>query len=224
MTASDTGERPRLLITEAGGSTVRTVVLVLPGGTARSVVAARGWQLAQLRMIPFARVARGAVAREASAGRPAAVWRLRYRVRGWNAPRLDPVQDARWALAEVQRRHPAAQVVLIGHSMGGRAALRCAADPNVVGVCALAPWIEPGEPVDQLAGLALVIAHGDRDRITDPRMSAAYAERAAAAGADVRLQIMPGDGHGMLRHASRWNAVVRKFVTTLVQAGARDLS
>jgi len=36
---------------------------------------------------------------------------------------------------------------LVGHSMGGRTALRCAADQAVVGVCALAPWIEPGEPV-----------------------------------------------------------------------------
>jgi dienelactone hydrolase len=171
-------------------------------------------------MIPFARVAALATA----SGHATAVWRLGYRLRGWNAPTLDPVLDARWALAEVQRRHPGARVILVGHSMGGRAVLRCADDPSVIGVCALAPWVEPGEPVDHLAGLSVVIAHGDRDRITDPRQSAIFAERAAAAGARIRFQVMRADGHAMLRHAARWNTVVRDFVTATVAAAARDVS
>jgi alpha-beta hydrolase superfamily lysophospholipase len=208
------------LVTEPGGAQVRAVVLVLPGGQSRSVTRARDWQLAQLRMIPFARVA----ARVKASGHGVAVWRLRYRFRGWNAPSLDPVRDTRWALAEVQRRHRGARVILVGHSMGGRAALRCADDPSVIGVCALAPWIEPGEPVDHLAGLAVVIAHGDRDRITDPRESTIFAERAAAAGARIRFQVMPGDGHAMVRHAARWNTVVRDYVTSTLASVARDAS
>jgi len=219
MNSAVLGEHPRLLITEPVGAQVRTVVLMLPGGQARSVVRARGWQLAQLRMIPIAGVVHRAVG-----VLPVAVWRLRYRMRGWNAPHLEPVRDVRWALAEVQRRHPGAQVIMVGHSMGGRAALRCADDPSVVGVCALAPWIERGEPVEHLAGPVVVIAHGDLDRITDPRMSADFSERAAAVGAQVRLQVMPGSGHAMLRHAARWHGVVREFVTSMVSATARDIS
>jgi alpha-beta hydrolase superfamily lysophospholipase len=215
MNGTDLGRRPRVLVTTAGAAPVRAVVLVLAGGRAHSTAPARGWQSSSLRMIPFAWVARG-VAR----GRSAAVWRLRDRVRGWNEPRRDPVMDAEWALAEVQRRHPGAQVIMIGHSMGGRTALRCAGDPSVIGVCALAPWIEPGEPVDQVAGRRLLIVHGDQDRITDPRNSARFAEQAAAVGATVRYQSMPGDMHAMLARASHWIAHVRDFVASLLGATA----
>jgi pimeloyl-ACP methyl ester carboxylesterase len=96
-----------------------------------------------------------------------------------------------WALDEVRRRHPRARVVFIGHSMGGRTALRCAGDPSVVGVCALAPWIEPGEPSAHLAGRTVLIAHSDRDRITDPEMSREFAEQVALAGAEVRFDPSP---------------------------------
>ncbi len=107
--------------------------------------------------------------------------------------------------------------------MGGRTALRCADDPSVVGVCALAPWIERDEPVEHLRGLTVVIAHGDHDRVTDPRMSANFAERATAVGARVRYQVMPGSGHAMLRFAARRNGVVREFVTSTLGA-AREIS
>jgi pimeloyl-ACP methyl ester carboxylesterase len=205
MGATDSGVAPRVLITEASRDEPSAVVLVLPGGRAQSTAPAAGWQLAHARMVPIAWVAR-------TAAPGAAVWRLRYRLRGWNGPRLDPVLDTRWALAQARRHHPGARVILVGHSMGGRAALRCAGDPDVAGVCALAPWIEPGEPVEHLAGVPLVIAHGDRDRITDPRQSHQFAERAEAVGAHVRWHLIPGAGHAMVRHADQWNAVIRDFV------------
>ena len=204
---------PRIVVTAPGPANVRAVVLLLPGGRARSRVRFRANQPANLRMIPF-----GWVVRDQVRGLPVAVWRLHYRVRGWNEPTLDPVLDTRWAISEIRRRHPGAHIYLIGHSMGGRTALRCATDQAVVGVCALAPWIEPGEPVQQLAGCTIVIAHGDRDRITDPARSSAYAQAAAAIGADVRYQSMPGDRHAMLVRAGRWNDVVRQFVASLVDA------
>ena len=47
---------------------------------------------------------------------------LRYRYRGWDEPKLHPVQDARWALTQLYDQHPDASIVLLGHSMGGRAA------------------------------------------------------------------------------------------------------
>jgi predicted esterase len=106
--------------------------------------------------------------------------------------------------------------------MGGRTALRCGGDDLVGGVCALAPWIEPGEPVAHLAGRKILIAHGDRDRVTDPQESREFAERAAGAGADVRFQTMAGDGHAMLRHARGWNALVTDFVAIPVAEGVAD--
>ena len=81
-----------------------------------------------------------------------AVWLLCYRYRGWNRPDLDPVADARWALAEIRRAHPGVPVALVGHSMGGRVALRVADEPGVVAVCALAPWTTAKDHVDQLTG------------------------------------------------------------------------
>jgi len=208
---------PRIVVTAPGPATVRAVVLLLPGGKARSQGRFRANQLTNLRMIPFGRVVRDRVR-----GLPVAVWRLHYRVRGWNEPTLDPVLDARWAVGEIRRRHRGAHIYLVGHSMGGRTALRCAADQAVVGVCALAPWIEPGEPVQQLAGCTVVIAHGDRDRTCDPHLSRAYADAAAGVGADVRFQSMPGDGHGMVVRAGRWNDVVRRFVASLVDAPSQS--
>ncbi len=210
----DPAQRPRLIVTKAGPADTRLVVLLLPGGRARSVQAARGTQGANLRLIPFARVASRRLR-----DRPAAVWRLRYRVRGWNEPCFDPVRDTEWALDEVRHRHPAARVALIGHSMGGRTAFRCAGDPSVHGVCAFAPWTEVGEPVAQLSGRIVVIAHGDLDRITDPVLSRTYAERAALAGADVRFEVVAGEGHALLRRAGRWNALVTEFLG-LVEAPA----
>jgi pimeloyl-ACP methyl ester carboxylesterase len=76
-----------------------------------------------------------------------AVHLLRYRYRGWNAPAADPVLDTTWALEEIASRHPGAPVVLVGHSMGGRAALWAAGAANVTAVCALAPWLVGTDPV-----------------------------------------------------------------------------
>jgi rhodanese-related sulfurtransferase len=42
--------------------------------------------------------------------------------------------------------HPIVEVVLVGHSMGRRAALRAGGDPQVAAVCALAPWTPPSTP------------------------------------------------------------------------------
>ncbi len=181
----------------------RAVVLVLHGGSEVSRAPARRG-VAWLRMTPIARAVHRAT-RDAGV----AVWQLRNRYRGWNEPDLDPVQDARWALARIEERHPGAPIVLVGHSMGGRVALRVADAPGVVAVCALAPWVEPGEPTEQLAGRTVLVVHGNRDRETDPAASKEYAERV---GAEVRT--LPGEGHTMLRRPRVWNAVVTAFVRT----------
>jgi len=189
-----------------GTSNARAVVLVLHGGQETSTARANRFRPAYLRMLPFARDL-------AWAGRDdgLAVWALRYRVRGWNGPAMDPVLDARWALGEARRRHPGAPVVLVGHSMGARTALWVADDPAVAGVCALAPWTPAGVPVDQLSGRTVLIAHGDQDRVTAPALSLAYGLRAKeVTEATCRFDVR-GDTHAMLRRAKEWRLLVRRF-------------
>jgi dienelactone hydrolase len=102
-----------------------------------------------------------------------AACQLRYRFRGFNEG--EPVHDVRWALGEIRRRHGDVPVCLVGHSMGARSVLRAAGEEQVRAVAALAPWLPPGEPVDQLAGRTVVIMHGRRDRVTNPAGSLRYA-------------------------------------------------
>ncbi|MEU4241795.1 hypothetical protein [Actinoplanes sp. NPDC026619] len=191
----------------------RAVVLVLHGGQVTSTARARRG-LAWARMLPFAR----GVAR-ATRGDAVAVWLLRYRVRGWNGPAEDPLPDVRWALDEARRRHPGAAIVLVGHSLGGRAALRFAAEPGVAGICALAPWLERDDPL--VHGRApVLIAHGDRDRVTDPAASAAYAARIGATFVPVA-----GDMHAMLRRPLFWQRLVTGFARQCIgpdPGGRRD--
>ena len=192
------------LVTSGPDSGARAVALVLHGGSAVSVAPARHG-VAYARMVPFAR----GIA-HATRGQDVAVWLLRYRVRGWNEPVLDPVLDGRWALDEARRLHPGAPIVLVGHSMGGRVALRLAGEPDVAGVCALAPWIEPGEPWRPVTA-SVLIAHGDRDRVTDPIASAAYAAQIGASFVPV-----PGEKHALLRRPIFWQRLVTEFVTTVL--------
>jgi dienelactone hydrolase len=187
---------------------VRSIVLVLPGGRARSpTTERRRTQLSYLRMVPFARLVHRRDGRDGMSVRI-----LRYRFRGWDEPQQHPVQDARWALTELQRQHRDAPVVLLGHSMGGRAALRVADHPAVSAVCALAPWTTEDEPVRQLAGRSVLIAHGDRERTTDPRLSLRFAVRAKQVTPRVcRFEVL-GDGHAMLRRAHDWAQLAARFV------------
>ncbi|HEY5833349.1 alpha/beta fold hydrolase [Streptomyces sp.] len=154
------------------------------------------------RMLPFVR----ALAR-ATAGARIVVAEGRYRHQGWNGERADAARDAAEAVAELSRRTGGAPLVIVGHSMGARAALRAAADPGVTGVVALAPWCPPGEPVDHLAGTRLVFAHGTADRITSPEESLRMAGRARAAGAEACRYVLPGGDHAMLRGAALWHAL-----------------
>ena len=104
-----------------------------------------------------------------------------------------------------RRAHRGARIALLGHSMGGRVALRLAGEPDVVGVCALAPWTTPDDPVEQLTGR---IVHGDRNRTTPPETSLTYSHRARRAGATLRRHVITGSGHAMLRRTHEWNAQV----------------
>ena len=137
-----------------------------------------------------------------------ALWLLRYGVRGWNAgacPEPSPVPDGRWALDQAAAAHPGVPVVLLGHSMGARTAVHVADHPAVAGVVALAPWFEPSDPVQPLAGRHLVAGHGSRDRITSARMTRAYVDRARRVAASAEFVDMGRLGHYMLHRPGEWN-------------------
>jgi pimeloyl-ACP methyl ester carboxylesterase len=186
---------------------VSALVIVLHGGRAHGYGRAHRFRLASLRMVPVARML-AAAGHEHGVG----VWLVRYRYRGWNGPARDAMRDAEWACELAQRLHPGAPVVLLGHSMGGRAALHAAGHPSVRAVCALAPWLDGTDPVEQLAGRTVLIAHGDRERMTDPAESYDYALRAKAVTDRVCRFEVHGDGHAMLRRRRDWSSLVRRFV------------
>ena len=199
-----TPELPRIEPVGRPAAEPRAVLLVLHGGQARSRASAERKRLSYWRMVPLAR----RLARH----RELAVFLVRYRYRGWNAPDLDAQRDAEWAAGEVRRRYGDVPVVLLGHSMGGRAVLGAAGADGVVAVCALAPCLDGADPVARLAGRAVLIVHGDRDRITDPRHSFAYAVRAKQVTDRVARFDLPGAGHYMITRAADWNRLVRAFV------------
>lgn len=198
---------PTLTIRGGKGDDVRVVIMVLPGGRQYGYETVHRLRLTYLRMLPFSRIFRRVAPKQ-----DIAIWRLRYRYRGWNGSSQDPVADVEWALQQVAARHPAARVILLGHSMGGRAALRSAGRHNVTAVCALAPWLPTAEPVSQLRGRSVQIVHGDLDTITDPQLSRKYVRKAMQDNVDIRLEIVSGGGHAMLRRAQTWNQLIHDFV------------
>ncbi|MFW5470526.1 alpha/beta hydrolase [Knoellia sp. CPCC 206435] len=183
------------------------VVLVLHGGGETGYGPVEWMRGPVLRMWPFAK------AIEHRAGDRLAVLRLKNRYFGWNGSDATPLVDARWALDQVRERYAGLPVALVGHSMGGRVALHLAGEPDVAAVAGLAPWVNGGDPVHGRPGLDVLLMHGVRDRITDPRRSKALAERLRAQGADVTWRPVDGDGHAMLRHPLTWHREVAEFVT-----------
>jgi predicted alpha/beta-hydrolase family hydrolase len=136
------------------------------------------------------------------------VWLLRYGVRGWNAragAEPSPLADTRWALDQVRQVVGGVPVVLLGHSMGARAAVAVADQGNVVGVVALAPWLPAGEPAEALAGRHLAVAHGRSDRITSYRQSRRFCLDATGIAASAEFHDMGRAGHYMLRRIPDWN-------------------
>jgi len=181
------------------------IVLVAHGGQSVGTAPVAPTQLAVLRMIPLA-----AAIRRAASADGIDVRRPLFRVRGWNGKQASPVGDLAQALDEIHARSAALPVVLIGHSMGARAALRVAGHPAVIAVAGLAPWLPPGEPADQLAGRRVLLAHGTADRITSPGDTWAYAERAREICDLTTIEVSRGD-HPMLRRAPLWHAIAAEF-------------
>ena len=189
------------LITTYAPRSPEAVVLVLHGGASRAgrpeVSPA---QLSVLRMVPVAR-------RIARAGRGRiAVLRLLNSHRGWDTSHT-PVDDVAWALAQVRERYGDLPVGLVGHSLGGRAALLAGALPGVRSVVALNPWVYPTDRAD-LSGRDVLVVHGTDDRIASP-------ERARVVASTIPdATFLPVDGgkHAMLRHGATFERAAADFV------------
>lgn len=195
------------LIDTAAPRAPRGVVLVLHGGAARRrPMRVSPTQLSVLRMVPIA-------SRIARAGRgELAVLRLLNSTRGWDA-HLTPVDDVRWALRQVADRFgPELPVCLVGHSLGGRAALLAAVEDPVVSVVALNPWVHPHEGRLDLTGRRVLVVHGDDDRVARPTSSAAVA-RDLARTARVSYVTVDGGRHAMLRRHDVFDGLAAGFAT-----------
>ena len=184
---------------------VTGIVVVAHGGQVSGTQPTTAYQPAVLRMIPVA-----AAIRQALDGSGAAVLRPRFRVRGWNGALASPVPDLEETLDDIVVRYGLVPVVLVGHSMGARAAVRAAGHPAVSAVAGLAPWLPPGEPADQLAGRSVLLVHGTSDRITSPAETWAFVERARAVTKVAAVEVRDGD-HPMLRRALLWHAIAAEF-------------
>lgn len=163
-------------------------------------------QLSVLRMVPIA--ARIALAAKSEL----AVLRLLNSTRGWDAHHT-PVDDVRWALREVAERFGRdLPVGLVGHSLGGRAALLAAAEQPVVSAVALNPWVYPHEGHLDLTGRQVLLVHGDDDRVARPTNSAAVA-RDLARTARVGYVTVEGGRHAMLRRHHVFDGLAAGFTT-----------
>ncbi len=178
----------------------KDLVLLVHGGYERSQKNPHLWRGPILRMWPFAAALRTAVP-------SAAIGLMRYRYRGWNDVG-DPVLDLRVVLDELPPLIE--RVVLIGHSMGGRAVVTAGDHPRVAGVLGLAPWLPLKDPLAALRR-PVMFAHGNDDTVTSPSETLTYANRLRAAGTPVTVVLLPGEAHSLLHRPANWNTLVTTF-------------
>ncbi len=188
-------------------SDARGVVLVLHGGGEHGRRPVTWRSSAVLRMWPFA------TAIERAGGGDLAVVRLKNSVVGWNGDDTSPVHDARWALDAVRGEYPHLPIALVGHSMGGRVALRLAGEDGVRVLVGLAPWVHESDEPRGGPGLTALLMHGTLDRTTDPRATEQMAALMRERGVDARYRPVPRSGHAMLIRAPLWHREAATFVS-----------
>jgi alpha-beta hydrolase superfamily lysophospholipase len=184
------------------------VVLVLHGGASRGDgVRVSPTQLSVIRMI-----ATGRACARAGRGR-LAVYRLLNTFRGWDATHT-PVADCDWAIEQVAARYPSAPVGLVGHSLGGRAALVAGDNPAVSSVAVLNTWLYPADDPD-LSGPSVLFVHGAQDRVASIDKAEAVARRLARRTAVGFIRI-PDGKHAMLRHGSAYDRYAATFTAAIL--------
>jgi len=157
-------------------------------------------------MVPFARTVQRA------GDGDVAIARVRYTVRGWNDEAASPLSDVRVVLDDVVARYPDVPVALVGHSMGGRVALRLMGDERVTSVVALAPWVAEDDVDARLyrahPGVRLLVVHGMSDRLTSSRASCALVRRLQADGIAASYVGLAREGHAMIRRRRTWDRLL----------------
>ena len=203
----------KLIEVAAPAHPVGIVVVLHGGGARRGRMMVSPTQLSVVRMIPIA-------ARIASATRGrAAVFRLLNSVRGWDSSHT-PVQDAHWAMDQLKGRFGDLPVCLVGHSLGGRAALLAAGSPGVISVVALAPWVYPQEGGD-VTGRHILIVHGTNDRVASMKNAESVARRLATTGV-VSLVRIRGGKHAMLSHHRAFSRLATDFAAVTLLGTTPD--
>ena len=180
-------------------------MLVLHGGDKREDPRVSPRQPSVLRMLPVAHAIR-----RAAHGR-LAIFRVLNSERGWGS-QLGRVADARWALRRAQERVGAElPASLVGHSLGGRAALMAAGWPTVRSAVALAPWVQETDEISGIEGRRLLFIHGTADRVASLERARRVAERLAAR-TEVTFLEVEGGTHAMLRHRRSFDQRAAEFV------------
>lgn len=194
----------RLVATHVPRDPVAQVVVLHGGAARRHGMRVSPAQLSVLRMVPVA-------ARVAQAGRGRlAVFRLLNSVRGWDTHHT-PVRDVGWALAQLGERFGTAlPTCLVGHSLGGRAAIEAGALPEVRSVAALAPWVYPSDGRSDLTGRRVMVVHGTEDHVASPTRALAVA-RNLQRTAQVGFISVEGGRHAMLRHHRSFDGYAATF-------------
>lgn len=188
------------------------VLVMHGGGSRRSEMMVRPTQLSVLRMIPIAR-------RIARAGRGRlAVYRLLNSTRGW-ARDHTPVDDTVWALEKLAEMHGPASlpVSLVGHSLGGRAALLAGDRSAVRTVVALNPYLYANDGRVRLLGRRVLIAHGTRDRVASMATAETVA-RALTSTATVSFVRVVDGKHAMLARHRVFDTLAADFVRASLDA------
>lgn len=185
-------------------------VLVLHGGASRrEKVMVSPTQLSVIRMLPIAK-------RIARAGNgDLAVFRLLNSRRGWDASHT-PVRDANWALDQIaERLGGSVPTCLVGHSLGGRAAILASERAEVASVAALAPWVYPSDQPAQPHGKRFLIIHGDRDRIANPNRAHQLAQRLGRL-APAAFVLVHGGKHAMLARHGTFSGLAAEWATETI--------
>lgn len=183
------------------------LVLVLHGGASRrGDMRVSPTQLSVLRMIPIAR----RIARVGN-GR-LAVFRLLNSTRGWDTSHT-PVDDVRWAMTRLRDRLGVVSTCLVGHSLGGRAALLAAGDTGVRSAVALAPWVYPTDADIDVTGRQILIVHGAKDRIAKPASSLTVARTLRRTATVGYVRIADGK-HAMLHDHSTFDGLAAEFAAS----------
>lgn len=184
----------------------RAAVLLVHGGREVGTGPVRRLDLPVLRMDLFRWSIRRALWRH-----DVEVRQVRFTQQGWNGTGESALGDLRRAIDDFALGTDA-KIVLVGHSMGGRASMRMAEHPAVSGIVGLAPWLPDDEVLVDVHGQQIRVAHGSADRTTRPDASMDFVERARAAGADASHVLVPGEGHALLRQRRWWDRFIIESV------------